>query len=71
MLEPWVVRCALLPAIFPVYLCENVGCGVLAATLPALFSAILSLALLVYLHECGSPGSASGQTPCPVGPTLR
>ena len=43
----------------------------LPATLPALFSATLSLALSVYLRECWATGSASGQTACPVGPTLR
>ena len=46
------------------------GRGVLPATLPAPFSATLSPALSVYLRECGVAGSASGQTACPVGPTL-
>ena len=45
--------------------------GVLPTALPALFSTTLSLLLSVYLRECGAPGSASGQTPCPVGPTLH
>ena len=40
-------------------------------TLPALFSATLSPAFSVYLHKCGAAGSASGQTACPVRPTLR
>ena len=45
------------------------GRRVLPTALPALFSATLSPALSVYLHECGAAGSASGQTACPVGPT--
>ena len=35
------------------------------------FSATLSPALSVYLRECGAAGSASGQTACPVCPTLH
>ena len=46
------------------------GCGVLPTALPAPFSVTLSLALLVYLRECGAAGAASGQTACPVCPTL-
>ena len=54
------------------FICARVwGCGVLPAALPALFSATLSPALSVYLRECGAAGSASGQTACPVHPTLR
>ena len=45
--------------------------GLLPTALPAPFSATLSPALLVYLGECGAAGSASGQTACPVRPTLR
>ena len=45
--------------------------GVLPAALPAPFSATLSPALLVLpVRECGAAGSASGQTACPVCPTL-
>ena len=47
------------------------GCGVLPAALPALFSATLIPALSVYLCECGATRSASGQTACPIGPTLH
>ena len=43
----------------------------LPAALPALFSATLSPALLVYLPERGAARSAGGQTACPFGPTLR
>ena len=46
------------------------GRRVIPAALPAPFSATLSLALSVYLCECGVAGSASGQTACPVCPTL-
>ena len=46
------------------------GHRVLPATVPAPFSTTLSLALSVYLRDCGAPGSASGQTACPVGPSL-
>ena len=66
-LEPWVARSALLPAVCPVYLCANVGPrGLLPATLPAPFSSPLGLSV----RECGTAGSASGQTACPVHPTL-
>ena len=43
-------------------------CG---AALPAPFSTTLIPAHSVYLRECRAAGSASGQTACPVGPTLR
>ena len=43
----------------------------LQAALPVPLSATLSLALSVYLQECGSSGSASGQTACLVRPTLH
>ena len=39
--------------------------------LPAPFSATLSPALSIYLCECWAAGSASGQTACPVHPTLH
>ena len=47
------------------------GLGVLPTALPALLSTTLSLALSVYLRECGAAGSASGQTACPIHPMLR
>ena len=47
------------------------GQGVVPTALPAPYSATLSPALWVYLRECGATGSASGQTACPVCPTLR
>ena len=58
------------PLFVPVYLCTNVG-PVLPVALPAPFSATLSPALSAYLRECGAAGSASGQTACPVHPTLH
>ena len=55
VLEPWVTRSALLPAVRMVYLCVNVGLqGLLPTALPAPFSATLSPALSVYLRECGA-----------------
>ena len=54
------------------FICVQMGgCGVLPTTLPAPFSTTLSPALSVYLRECGAAESASGQTACPVRPTLR
>ena len=70
-LEPWVAWSALLPTGCLVYLCANVGPRGATHILPAQFSATLSPALSVYLRECGAAGSASGQTACPVCPTLR
>ena len=46
------------------------GRRVLSAALPAPFSATLSPVLWVYLRNCRAAGSASGQTACPVCPTL-
>ena len=71
-LEPWVTRSASLPAVHLVYLCENVGPrgATLHSACPVLHhseSGPLSLSV----RECGVTGSASGQTACPVGPTLR
>ena len=51
------------------FICVQMWClGVLPTTLPAPFSATLSPALSVYLHECGVTGSASGQTACQFVP---
>ena len=53
------------------FICARMwGLGVLPAALPAPFSATLSPALSAYLCECGAAGFASGQTACPVRPTL-
>ena len=71
-LEPWVAQSALLPPLFlPVYLCTNVGpwgathrpaCPVLCHS----ESGPLGLSV----HKCRASGSASGQTACPIRPTL-
>ena len=54
------------------FICARVwGRGLRPAASPALFSATLSPAFWVYLRERGATGSASGQTACPVSPTLR
>ena len=56
---------------FVQFICARMwGHRVLPTALPALFSATLSPALSVYLRECRAAGSASGQTACPVRPTL-
>ena len=57
---------------FVPFICARMwGRGVPPAALPAPLSTTLSLALSTYLHECGAAGSASGQTACPVRPTLH
>ena len=59
------------PPLFVRFICARMwGLGMLPTALPAPFSATLSPALSVYLRECGAAGCASGQTACPVGPTL-
>ena len=51
--------------------CECGAAGCYAPLCLLLSPPLLSPALSVYLHECGAAGSASGQTACPVHPTLR
>ena len=67
---PAPLSATLSPAL-SVYLRECGARRVVPAALPAPFSATLSLAISAYLRERGATGSASGQTACPVGPTLR
>ena len=70
-LEPWVTQSSSPPHRWSHFICVRVwGLEVLPAALPAPLSATLSRALLVYLRECGAAGSASGQTACPVRPSL-
>ena len=65
------MRGLLCSPLFVRFICARMwGCGVLPAALPALLSATLSPTLSAYLSECGATGSASGQTACPVHPTL-
>ena len=70
-LEPWVARSASLPAVCPVYLCANVGpWGVThRSACPALRHSESS-PLGLSVRHCRAAGSASGQTACPVRPTL-
>ena len=54
------------------FICGRMWCHrVLPATLPAPLSATLSLALWVYLCNCGAAGSASARTACAICPTLH
>ena len=68
-LEPWVGRSALLPAICPFYLCENVGPSgaTRRSACPALRHSESS-PLGLSVRKCGAAGSAAGQTACPVSP---
>ena len=66
------LRGLLCSPLFLRFICARMwGLRVLPAALPAPLSATLSLAISAYLRERGATGSASGQTACPVGPTLR
>ena len=71
-LEPWVAQSASIPAICPVYLCVNVGPQGAAhrSACPVLLHSE-SGPLGLSVRKCGVAGSASGQTACPVHPTLR
>ena len=71
-LEPWVAWSASLPAICPVYLCANVGpWGATQCSACPVLRHSESGPLSLSVCECGATGSASGQTACPVPPTLR
>ena len=71
-LEPWVAWSALLPTICPVYLCVNVGPqGATYRSACPVLRHSESGPLGLSVRECGVAGSASGQTACPVGPTLH
>ena len=70
-LEPWVMRSASLPAVCPVYLCENVGLrGATHHSACPVLRHSESGPLGLSVRECRAAGSASGQTACPVHPTL-
>ena len=65
-------RSALLPAVHPVYLCTNVGPqGATGHTACPILCHSEFGPLGLSVCECGAAGSASGQTACPVCPTLR
>ena len=55
------------------FICAQMwGCGVLPTALPAPFSATLESGPLgLSVRECRTTESGSGQTACPVHPTLR
>ena len=72
VLEPWVARSALLPAVCLVYLCMNVGPrGAIRCSACPVLCHSESGPLGLSVPKCGAAGSASGQTACSVGPTLR
>ena len=71
VLEPWVVRSASLPAICLVYLWANVGPrGATRRSACPVLCHSESGPLGLSVRECGTAGSASGQTACPLHPTL-
>ena len=71
-LEPWVARSASLPAVRPVYLWANVvPRGATRCSACPVLRHSESSPLGLSVCECGAAGSASGQTACPVRPTLR
>ena len=66
------MQSALLPAICPVYLCMSVGLwGATCCSACPVLCHSESGPLGFSVHECGPAGSASGQTACPICPTLR
>ena len=72
VLEPWVTQSASLPAVGPglsVPECGASGCYRRSACPVLCHSESGPLGFSV--RECGAAGSASGQTACPVRPTLR
>ena len=67
----WVAWSASLPAVCPVYLCANVGpWGATGRSACLILRHSESGPLGLSVQKCGATGSASGQTACPVGPTL-
>ena len=61
-----------LPPFIPVYLCANVGPrGATRHSACPILRHSESGPLGLSVHECGTAGSANGQTACPVCPTLR
>ena len=66
------MRSTSLPAICLVYLCMNVGPpGATRRSACPVLHHSESGPLGLSVRECGAVGSASGQTACPVSPTLR
>ena len=72
MLESWVTRSALLLPFVQVYLCGSVGPrDATCRSACPVFRHSESGPLGLSVRECRVTGSASGQTACPVHPTLR
>ena len=70
-LETWGTRSALLPAIRQVYQCVSVGPrGTIHHSACPVLCHSESGSLGLSVRECVAAGSASGQTACPVCPTL-
>ena len=68
----WVAWSASLPTVCPVYLCANVGLrGANFRSACPVLHHLESGPLGLSVRECRAAGSASGQTACPVSPTLR
>ena len=66
------MQSASLPQFLLVYLCANVGpWGATGCSACPVLHHFESGPLGLSLRECGAAGSASGQTACPVCPTLR
>ena len=60
------------PPFIPAYLCVNVGpWGATRSSACPVLCHSESGPLSLSVHECGAAGSASGQTACPVRPTLH
>ena len=71
-LEPWVAQSASLPVVCPVYLCVNVGPpGATRCSACPILCHSEACHIGLSVRECGAAGSASGQTACPVPPTLH
>ena len=72
VLESWVTRSALLLPFVQVYLCGSVGPrDATCRSACPVFRHSESGPLGLSVRECRVTGSASGQTACPVHPTLR
>ena len=71
-LEPWVVRSASLPTVPPgLSVCVSVGPrGATCRSACPLLRHSESGPLGLSVRECGAAGSASGQSACPIRPTL-
>ena len=72
MLEPWVTWSALLPTVRPgLSVCECGAAGATGCSACPVLCHSESSPLSLSVRECRAAASASGQTACPVRPTLR